>query len=75
MIPAVCFQNANINKEENNKMNKTHNFILVPFENTVQKMQSSALKVVISMHSIVFVLKFIAFFKKSVMKSLDLVDI
>lgn len=64
MIPAVCFLNANINKEGNNKMNKTHNFILVLFENTESEMQSSALKVVISMHTRVFVLKFIAFAKK-----------
>lgn len=49
-------------------MNKTHDFILVPFGKTGYEMKSSVLQVVISMHSIVFVLNFIAF-KKSHGKS------
>jgi len=41
-------------------MNKTRDFILVPFGKTGCEMKSSVLQVVISMHSIVFVLNFIA---------------
>lgn len=46
-------------------MNKTHDFILVPFGKTRCEMKSSVLQVVISMHSIVFVLNFIAVEKSS----------
>lgn len=41
-------------------MNKTHGFIRVPFGKTGCEMKSSVLQVVISMHSRVFVLNFIA---------------
>lgn len=40
---AVCFLNANINSIGNNKMNKTHDFILVPFGKTKCEMKSSVL--------------------------------
>lgn len=41
-------------------MNKTSDFILLLFGKPGCEMKSSALQVVISMHSIVFVLNFIA---------------
>lgn len=40
---AVCFLNANINSIGNNKMNKTHDFILAPFGKTKCEMKSSVL--------------------------------
>lgn len=40
---AVCFLNANINSIGNNKMNKTHDFILAPFGKTKCEMKSTVL--------------------------------
>lgn len=59
----VSFQNSSASTTENNKMNKLH-FSLVPFPNTMSGMKSLDLQVVIFMHSIVFVLNFIALKKR-----------
>lgn len=57
------FQGSRVSATENNKMNKPH-FPRVPFSNMTSGMKSWDLQAVIFMHSIVFVLNFIALKKR-----------
>lgn len=59
----VGVQGSRVSTTENNKMNKPR-FPQVPFSNTTSGMKSWDLQAVIFMHSIVFVLNFIALKKR-----------